>query len=474
MPRLYYQMKNRPVVFFSLIAVTIACLVVLIVEFDRRHSLYWYDVGSDYSYTFDSADVTAVPVRITGEGIRIPSLPGNWDTVVILMRLEATLTGAWFEPTLEVIAGDRYWRQTLERSANGLRYITLDADMVRSTQFLELSGHHVRWDAQDGELFLFSAAPPTDKTFLVLAPHPDDAEIAAFGLYSNRNSYVVTVSAGDYVDGLYAHLSPEPTDQDLLRGRARVWDSLVVPTWGGVSPDRVVNLGYRNGSLRDLYNKRANEHPTNGASELDPSLLRAGAVETLVGGRDGEGRWQSIVTDLAEVVAAVNPDVIVTPHPALDAAPDHQYTTVALLEALDRLDDRRTTLLVYTNHHVLSEYYPFGPSDSAVTLPPWFDSTLVLGAVFSYPLTDRDRMDKLFALEAMHDLRAPPRPVHGGPTERFLAQLSAAFEGVVRNPLGTYSYMRRAVRENEVFFVVEPEDRGRLQLGNASSSPYAK
>jgi hypothetical protein len=82
MPRLYYQMKNRPVVFFSLIAVTIACLVVLIVEFDRRHSLYWYDVGSDYSYTFDSADVTAVPVRITGEGIRIPSLPGNWDTVV--------------------------------------------------------------------------------------------------------------------------------------------------------------------------------------------------------------------------------------------------------------------------------------------------------------------------------------------------------------------------------------------------------
>jgi LmbE family N-acetylglucosaminyl deacetylase len=456
--------KNRPAVFLSIIAVTIACFAILIVEFNRRHGLYWYDVGDDYSYTFDSAEVAVVPVRITGKGLRIPPLPGNWDTAVLLIRLEATLTGVWFEPTLEVIAGDRSWRQTVERSASGLRYITLDADMVRSTQFLELAGHHVRWDAQDGELLLFSSAPPTDQTFLIIAPHPDDAEIAAFGLYSNRNSYVVTVSAGDYVDGLYAHLSPEPAVQDRL----------VVRTWGGVLRDRVVHLGYRNGSLRNLYNSRANEHSTSDASELDPSLFRAGAVETLIGGRGGEGSWQSIVTDLAEVVAAVNPDVIVTPHPALDAAPDHQYTTVALLEALDRLDDRATTLLVYTNHHVLSEYYPFGPSDSAVTLPPWFDSTLVLGAVFSYPLTHRDRMDKLFALEAMHDLRAPPRPLHGGATARFLTLLSASFEGLVRNPLGTYSYMRRAVRKNEVFFVVEPDDRGRLQLEDASSSAYAR
>jgi hypothetical protein len=330
-------MKKRSAVSFSVITVTIAFLVVLTVEFNRRHGLYWYDVGNDYSYTFDLSEAEAVPVRITGEGIRIPSLPGNWDTVLLSIDLKATLTGAWFEPTLEVTAGDQSWHQTVERSASGLRYILLDADMVRSAQFLELAGRHVKWDAQDGELFLFSSAPPTDKTFLVLAPHPDDAEIAAFGLYSNRNSYVVTVLAGDYVDGLYAHLSFEPAGQDLLRGRARVWDSLVVPAWGGVSSDRVVNLGCRNGSLRDLYNRQANEYSKDGAPELDPSLLRAGAVEALVGGRNGDASWQSVVEDLAKIVATINPDVIVTPHPALDSIRPVRYgRNTAALVRFDR------------------------------------------------------------------------------------------------------------------------------------------
>lgn len=144
---------------------------------------------------------------------------------------------------------------------------------------------------------------------------------------------------------------------------------------------------------------------------------------------------------------------------------NHRYTTVALLEALDELNDRRATLLVCTNHHVLSEYFPYGASDTAVLLPPWLDSAPAFGAVFSHRLNDRGRMDKLFAPQAMHDLRSPPQVVNGGPTERFLTLVSAAFRSLLRNPLGTYSYMRGAVRNNEIFFVVRPEDRNRLLPG---------
>lgn len=123
---------------------------------------------------------------------------------MLSIRLEAKLPGAWFEPSLDVTGAGRTWRQTVERGASGLRYIVLDASMLQSGRLLELVGSHVRWEAQQGELLLFSAKPPANGTYLVLAPHPDDAEIAAFGLYSSRDAYVVTVSAGDYVDGVYA------------------------------------------------------------------------------------------------------------------------------------------------------------------------------------------------------------------------------------------------------------------------------
>ena len=455
----------RPIVLIPIMAVSISVLVALLVEFNRRAGLYWYDVGQDYSYVFDADELTTVPVRIGADGVAVPELPEDWDTAVLSIRLEATLLGAWFEPSIDVTGAGRTWRQTFERSAAGLRYIVVDAGMLQSGGFLNLEGSHIRWAAQQGELLLFSAKPPADGRYLVVAPHPDDAEIAAFGLYSSSEAYIVTVSAGDYVDGLYEHLYSEPVDQNLLRGRVRVWDSLAVPIWGGVPSERVVNLGYPNGSLNGLYDDRESRELARDASKYDPTTFRDGAIESLLGGRNAEGSWQSLVADMKQVVATIKPDVIVTPHPALDAAPDHQYTTLALLEALDELNDRQATLLVYTNHHVLSEYYPYGASDTAVTLPPWLESTPAFGAVFSHRLNDRDRMDKLFALEAMHDLRSPPQVLHGGPTERFMTLVSAAFKSVLRNPLGTYSYMRRAVRDNEIFFVVRSEDRNRLLPG---------
>ena len=39
-----------------------------------------------------------------------------------------------------------------------------------------------------------------DERVLVVAPHPDDAEIAAFGFYADTRAMVVTVTAGDASD----------------------------------------------------------------------------------------------------------------------------------------------------------------------------------------------------------------------------------------------------------------------------------
>jgi hypothetical protein len=190
----------------------------------------------------------------------------------------------------------------------------------------------------------------------------------------------------------------------------------------------------------------------------DPNDFRSGAVAELLGGRRAAASWESLVEDMRALLEAVRPEVIVAPHPAIDAAEDHKFTAVALLEALHENNDRETPLLLYTNHHVLSEYYPFGPTHSAVTLPPQFDGTAVPTGIYSYWLGERDRLDKLFALEAMHDLRAAPREMTGGPAKRFITLAAAAVDDLVRNPLGTYSYFRRAVRANELFFVVPARD----------------
>jgi len=232
-----------------------------------------------------------------------------------------------------------------------------------------------------------------------------------------------------------------------------------------------VNLGYWTNSLADLYQARTSTSAV-GEVPAAPNVYRAGAVGELLPGREASPTWQSLVDDLGTLIETVRPTTIVAPHPALDAAPDHQFTTMALLEALEASGDQSAVLLLYTNHHVLSEYYPFGPADSAVALPPWFDDKMTFGGVYSYPVDRNLRQRKLFALDDMHDLRPAPRAVTGlDPVNRFLDLAGDAIRNLWRNPLGTYSYYRRAIRENELFFVYQPDERSNIsrQVGDQFS-----
>jgi LmbE family N-acetylglucosaminyl deacetylase len=444
----------------SLLAIVAVVFVSL--EFKRRQDLYWYDVGQDYNYAFQSGSADRASLLITQEGFILPETEKPWDTALLPIRVAATIPGHWIEPSIEIRAGRNASQQVFERGSRGLRYLLLNSSLGEPGRSVSLTGSHLGWSDQGAEMLLFSGPRVSNGRVLIVAPHPDDAEIAAFGLYSSHDAYVVTVSPGNYVDGRYAHLEAETSAQDALRGRVRAWDSLVVPTWGGVQPDRIANLGYWNHSLEGFYERRSRDGEEPADTAQDPNRYRSGAISSLIGQRRAEATWASLVSDFRALLRTVRPSVIVAPHPALDAAADHQFTTIALLEALGDADQHQAVLLLYTNHHVLSEHYPFGPADAAITLPPWFDEETRFGGVFSFNLNARKRQDKLFALEAMHDLRAAPRTLSGGPAERFLGLAGSALHEVVRNPLGTYSYFRRAVRPNELFFVYRPEDRARL------------
>jgi LmbE family N-acetylglucosaminyl deacetylase len=327
---------------------------------------------------------------------------------------------------------------------------------------LGLRGHHIRWSPQTAQLHLFRNEPLSGQRLLILAPHPDDAEIAAFGLYADRDAFVVTVSAGNYADARLGRLFEQPADRNLASGRLRTWDSIVVPLWGGISPSRSVNLGYFNGSLEAMHSTPDAIVADEVLGSDDIGLFRRLNVSDLLQGRAPLSSWRSLVEDLRLLLRRCDPEIIVAPHPALDASPDHGFSTLALFEALDRVDVEPKRLLLYTNHHIGAEYFPFGPADGIVTLGPWFDETLPLRGVYSHPLEERLQLAKLFALDAMHDLRSPPRRRGSGPGAHILGRLSEVVQELWRDPTDTYSYYRRAARPNELFLTYTSNDREAL------------
>jgi hypothetical protein len=148
-----------------------ATLVIFLLEANRRHDLYWYDVRQDYQYSFKQENLEKIPVRITTSGVNIPELEGSPDTVLLPINIEATLTGGWFEPTITVQSPYGSWVHTYERGAKGKRYLVLDPDTVQSGTMLRFSASHVRWKDQASELLLFSNSGVREGNLLVIATH---------------------------------------------------------------------------------------------------------------------------------------------------------------------------------------------------------------------------------------------------------------------------------------------------------------
>jgi LmbE family N-acetylglucosaminyl deacetylase len=437
-------------------------------EYGRRKGLYWYDVERSYEYRFDSKAVTRIPVAIDDRGFEWPAGAAPCETALLRVSLSSHRSGHWFEPEVRIsTSGLDPFTQHFERRGLGTRYLNVSPICRTSTAAgdrVSISASHAMVDSGSSELLLFRDPVLSGKRLLVLAPHPDDAEIAAFALYRSSVSTIVTATVGDYPNRAYTHLVDDPSEVTPLLGRLRAWDSISVPIWGGVSPEHSVVLGYLGGTLEPMYEEPDSEvGGDRGGTEAvrayrsmnSSSLLRPGAVSS----------WESLVADLVYVIEGVEPAFIALPHPVLDGSPDHRLTTLALLQALANVEGQDAQLLLYNNHHLYSEYWPYGPADSLMTLPPWFGDTKPssFGSVYSHVVDREAQVDKLLALDAMHDLRAPSRAHQGDPTMRMLRWYRRTADEMWQDPHRYYSYFRRAPRPNELFFVVGPEGRAALQ-----------
>ncbi len=422
-----------------------------------RH-FFDHDPRQGHDYALDRRDGEVHEVRLGRNGFDWPPEAAQGDVSAFLefhARTRVLLPA--LEPSIEVRANGRTFSQFFAPRSTGRRY--LNVSPAAGADRVEMIGRQIGWRVGSARLVVFRNPPVGAKTrTLVVAPHPDDAEIAAFGLYARTNSDVVTVTAGDYGGMQYRGLFPDIGEHYRIKGWMRTWDSLTVPFFGGVPLHRARNLGYFDGTLRELHERRPEPAGSILAELKDESLFRRLNPEPQLATRPFSSTWPELVADLRREVTWTGAELIAAPNPLLDNHADHQYTTVALIEAIETTD-WDGLLLLYTNHATLAEPYPLGPNTALESLPPWFGDPMSFGAVLSYPVDETTRRLNYIALEAMHDLRPFEHRVATPPGERFRALAAETFWRLLgrhdKVPGYLHDYLRRGPRPNEIYLVLD-------------------
>lgn len=417
-----------------------------------RASIYPYDVTKDYIYDFSQTDATVIHLKLKKGKIDLSTKhPGANHTAFLKVDVKTTLLGHYFQPSIDVAGGQESLTQYVEYGADGIRYVNISPLNFNNKPSIKLYGKHISIEDQTVELVLFKNQDAITSKILILAPHPDDAEIAAYGLYSsNKDTYIITITAGDAGDHKYNEIYQNRTAQFLKKGKLRTWNSITVPLLGGISFEQTVNMGFFDGTLETMHKDKSTPATGLYTQASDIATYRKQNISRISKGLTGTSDWHSLVSNLEYLLKKIEPDVIVTPYPALDKHKDHKFSTIALFEAIMKSNITNGKLYLYTNHFVLNEHYPYGKMNGIVSIPPNFGETFFFDSIFSHTLTMNDQKDKMLALEAMNDLRLD--------TEwRFSnGAINIAIRNITRDITGVdFSYFRRAVRCNELFFVTK-------------------
>ena len=409
---------------------------------------YKYDVAQDYQYALENSQHTVKQVQLKQGGVSFDSSE-DWDTGFIELNVSATFTGYFAEPSVEIISGSQHAVLSFERGVHGKRYINLPANIKHTGQTIQLIAHHLTINDQQANIILFNNPQVLNQPrILVIAPHPDDAEIAAFGLYSQHNSLILTITAGEAGPHTYDEVYADANQHYRAKGKLRVWDSITAPMLGGVSPEHAINLGYFDGTLQKMAQNKSQSVASLYTDINNVNYFRQQNLSSLTPVTEGKANWPALVEDIKQILQIYKPGIIVTPYPEIDWHTDHKLSTLAVIDAIQELGLQQGRLFLYTNHLTANNYFPYGQQGELVSIPPDFNQSLYFDSIYSFMLPKPK--EKIFALETMHDLRL----------DTSWLSISGAFK-ILWKTLGNklllkdQTYFRRAVRANEMFLVVD-------------------
>lgn len=427
----------------------------------RYYKNFDYDLHADYSYAFPANSATQV--KLEQNGFNWPAEKISWDTAFLKINVRSDWSSVFFKPFIEIRYQGETARQYFEKTAQGIRYLNLSRltdNPPASTLHLgriELRGHHVSWKQGVAELYRFQNIDTSKEKILVIAPHPDDAEIAAFGLYDHKDAYIVTITAGEGGKRRFKRFFPDKKEHALFQGMIRTWDSIIVPFWGGLMPERCVSLCYFDGTLEKMF-EHPSEKVTSAAESTNLGVFRKYNLSDLATKDMPDPTWNNLVEDLSRLIRLIHPSLIVTPNPMTDSHPDHQFSTIALFEAIQKSGLKTGSLYLYTVHNTYSSRWPFGKATSLVTLPPYFSKRPFFEKIYSHQLSRQSFTRKLFALDDMHGFR----PVYFLSSDKYSAGLPLIVQSAYLQ-WKTLSQARKYLRYDELFFVVSVEKASSLR-----------
>ena len=408
----------------------------------------FYSPKDDYQYRFP-ADSEQLAVRLEGDRLvaQQPLQLAGDETLILAIKVKSGWLGRFLDPYVQLSGGESADRQTFERGVKGQRYLNLSgcAQALVAGQ-LRVRGQFCRVMGQP-VLQVFRQPDYRQQRVMVVAPHADDAELAAFGLYSQaREAWIVTLTAGEIEAEHYQKMGLPRAEAARLKGRLRAWDSMAVPRWAGVPEAHCAQLGYFCLQLPAMQAAPDQPMASREADLSDIRVFRQFNPFALPADQDGAPTWHNLLADLRALILRARPEVIVLPHPSIDPHPDHISAHDAVIEALEGLEWQPTTVLGYANHLHDNDRWPMGNSGDGIALPPVFDPTLSLRPC-SLPLTLAQQRDKAMALGMMHDLQ--PRAALKRRLRRLIQQLLA---GRKSSPYGENEFFRKAVRRHELFW----------------------
>lgn len=406
-----------------------------------------------------------LPARLT-DSIAVPS----GGVVLLDVALHSRGLGNLRDPFVELRSPSTgiHVRQYVERSLSARRYLNVSA--LRGLTDVTLTTSDLLLDRATAR-FIVGKQVPVPGPLLVLAPHPDDAELAAFGIYAGRDdAWVVTASAGEGGTHDYGGLFNSDPSGAILRGQMRVAESVVAPLIGGVPWQRSANLGYFDGTLTAMYLRPDQNARSEASGSEDLSLFRSANAHSLLPKRE-RASWAGFVADIVHLLELSGARSVVFPHPILEKHGDHSTLGLALLEALRSSKHQPEQLLAYAVHAPgggpTASVHPVGPRDGTVSLPSWSDEQPLFDALCSIPLSEELLKKKALALDTYRDLKDAEGPL---PVEDVRVRIKRGLREVYR-ALTVYDVglLRRFLRPNELFFSLDIANAAAWEQRSAAS-----
>ncbi len=307
--------------------------------------------------------------------------------------------------------------------------------------------------ASDATVYYFEPGS-TDGTTLIIAPHPDDGELACSSFYGSQ-TYLITLTSGNKITDLrkqyFKNLDDTIESARLRKGLLRAYNATTSGLLGGVGGDHMLCLGYQDASLNDIIEgKQVDElvAPMVYRKFNSPELTRKLGLLS-----EPHNCRQDLITEITNIINSIKPQRILVTNPYLEAHRDHLaagriFLDLAKSGLLDQCD-----LLFYSLHASKEKDLYFGPAGSRITVPYFYPSiSLPKNLSFSYVsqnLNAEAMKTKAILMNTMYDL-------YFAKDHRYRASPHMPYLDSPR--IGRAYYFRRFIKSNEVFLKLTSVD----------------